>query len=131
MTRLLTSATLVCTAAMCAAVPAVAQPPAPCLRQIEMYSFDAVPGNKSLIVTTRDHARYRVNFQIPCHDLQFHLGLKFKTFGTSNLSCVARGDQVLARDPAGPGFCMIQSVQMQTPELDKLDADAKAAKAKP
>jgi hypothetical protein len=117
---------------MCAAVPAFAQAPTdkPCLRQINMYSFNAVPGNKSLIVETRDHRRYRVNFQIPCHDLQFHMGLRFKTFGTSNLSCVERGDQVLSRDVGGPGFCMIQSIQYQTPDLDKADAMAAAARAK-
>jgi len=91
---------------MCAAVPAMAQPPAPpaakpaCLTQINMWSFDAVPGNKSLIVTTRDHQRYRVNFQAPCYNLQYHMGLRFKTFGTSNLSCVERGDQVLVHDVA-------------------------------
>ena len=116
---------------VCAAVPAAAQtPPAKaCLTQINMWSFDAVPGNRSLIVTTRDHQRYRVNFQAPCYNLQWHLGLRFKTFGSSNLACIQRGDQVLMRDQAGPNFCMIQSVEYQTPALDKADADAKAAKA--
>ena len=117
---------------VCAAVPATAQTPPPkaCLTQIAMWSFDAVPGNRSLIVTTRDHQRYRVNFQAPCYNLQWHLGLRFKTFGSSNLACIQRGDQVLMRDQAGPNFCMIQSVEYQTPALDKADADAKAAKAR-
>lgn len=120
---------------VCAAVPALAQSLAPppakaCLTQINMWSFDAAPGNKSLIVTTRDHQRYRVNFTVPCYNLQWHMGLRFKTFGTSNLSCVERGDQVLMRDVGGPGFCMIQSVQYQTPDLDKADAMAAAARAK-
>ena len=128
MQRFLTTAIL-----LCAAVPALAQPPAdkPCLRQINMYSFDAVPGNRSLIVEARDHRRYRVNFQVPCYGLQFHLGLRFKTFGTSNLSCVERGDQVLMHDVGGPGFCMIQSVQYQTPDMDRADAAAKAARSRP
>ena len=113
---------------LCATVPSFAQSPdKPCLQQINMYSFDPVPGNRSLIVIDQRRRRYRVNFQAPCHDLQFHMGLRFKTFGTSNLSCVERGDQVLARDVGGPGFCMIQSVQYQTPDMDKADAMAAAA----
>ena len=116
---------------VCAAVPAFAQPPAtPCLQQVNMYSFDPVPGNRALIVTDRGHLRYRVNFVAPCYNLQYHLGLRFKTFGTSNLSCVSRGDQVLVRDVAGPPVCMIKSVEYQTPALDKADADAAAARKK-
>ena len=75
-----------------------------------------MPGNRALIVESPgNHRRYRVNFQVPCFGLQYHLGLRFKTFGTSNLSCVERGDQVLMRDVGGPGFCMIQSVRVPDP----------------
>ena len=113
---------------LCATVPSLAQAPdKPCLQQINMFSFDPVPGNRSLIVVDNRRRRYRVNFQGPCHDLQWHIGLRFKTFGTSNLSCVERGDQVLARDVGGPRFCMIQSVVYQTPDMDKADAMAAAA----
>ncbi len=134
MKRLFAAAILVC-----AAVPALAQPPAAspvpsgpaCLRQINMYSFDPVPGNRALIVVDRSRVRYRVNFQVPCYNLQYKLGLRFKTFGTSNLACVERGDQVLVRDVATPGFCMIQSVEYQTPALDQKDAADAAARKKP
>ena len=108
--------------------PALAQPPAPqptqppCLQQINIYSFDPVPGNRSLIVTDRARKRYRVNFMGVCGGLQFNMGLAFKTRGAGRLSCVSRGDSVIHRDPAGPPECIIRSVEWQTPALDKADA---------
>ncbi len=62
-----------------------------------MYDFKPVPGNRSLIVIDRCGERYRVNFIGQCFDLQYPLGLRFKTNGTSNLSCVSKGDSVLFR----------------------------------
>jgi hypothetical protein len=131
MTRYLLTAVLVCSA-----VPALAQPPAQlsaaptepaCLRQINMYDFKPVPGNRSLIVIGRDRQRYRVNFIGQCYDLQYPLGLRFKTNGTSNLSCVSKGDSAMFRDPARPGICIIRDVQYQTPALDQQDAAQAAA----
>ena len=57
MTRYLLTAAL-----LFSAVPAIAQPPAQsappsdpaCLRQINMYDFKPVPGNRSLIVIGRE-----------------------------------------------------------------------------
>jgi len=126
---------LTMTGFLCLGVPALAQPPAaqppsqpPCLQQINIYSFDAVPGNRSLVVTDRAHRRYRINFMGICSGLQFNMGLAFRTRGTSNLSCIAKGDSVLHRDPAGPPECVIKSVEWQTPALDKADAEAKVAR---
>jgi len=111
---------------------AFAQPPAsvpaPCLRQVDIYSFDPVPGNRSLIVEDRAHKRYRVNFNGICTGLQFNLGVGFKTRGVGTLACLSRGDSILRRDPVGPRECFVQGVEWQTPALDKADAEAKAAK---
>jgi hypothetical protein len=125
---------LLTAALLFSAVPALAQAPAAppdpaCLRQVNMYDFKPVPGNRSLIVIGRDRVRYRVNFMGQCYDLQYPMGLRFKTNGTSNLSCVSRGDSVLFHDPARPGVCIIHDVQYQTPALDQQDA-ANAAAAK-
>ena len=118
------------------ATAALAQPPAPpasqsaepaCLRQVNMYDFKPVPGNRSLIVIDRGGKRYRVNFIGQCFDLQYPMGLRFKTNGTSDLSCVSKGDSVLFRDPASPGICIVRDVQYQTPALDRQDAAAAAA----
>jgi hypothetical protein len=130
MTRYLLTAAL-----LCSAVPAMAQQPGPsptptdppCLRQISMYDFKFVPGNRSLIVIDRSRRRYRVNFMSQCFNIQYSLGLRFKTNGTSNLSCVSKGDSVRFRDPASPGICIIRDVQYQTPALDQQDAAAAAA----
>src|SRR4051812_14919169 len=102
MTRILLIALLTCTAA-----PAFAQssqPPKPipsgpaCLRPINLYDFKPVPGNRSLIVIDQARQRYRVNFMGVCYNLQYHLGVAFKTRGTGQLSCVAKCDSVLIRD---------------------------------
>ena len=62
-----------------------------------------------------------------CYNLQYHLGLGFKTHGVGTLSCVAKGDQVVMRDEVGPNWGVIKENQYQTPELDKADAAAAAA----
>ena len=125
MTRLALSVLLACTAAnVCEAAQA---PAAPCLQQANMYSFDPVAGNRALIVTDVQRRRYRVNFIGRCFNLQYHIGLRFKTFGVSRLACVDKGDQVLIRDPV-VSSCIVKSVEWQTPALDQADA---AAKVKP
>jgi hypothetical protein len=131
MTRYLLTAALLCSAA-----PVMAQPPSPpagppaeppCLRQFTMYDFKIVPGNRSLVVIDLSGRRYRVNFIGQCYNIQYDLGLRFKTNGVSNLSCVSKGDSVLYRDPAGPGICIVRDVQYQTPTLDQQDAATAAA----
>src|SRR6478736_3653052 len=94
-----------------ASAPAFAQPlrpaePVPsepaCLRPINLYDFKTVPGNRSLIAIDRSRLRYRVNFMGICQNLQYHLGVAFKTNGTGNLSCISRGDSVIIRDAVTP-----------------------------
>jgi hypothetical protein len=127
MTRYRIAALFVCSIVQGLAVPAIAQPAPPpgpaCLQPINFYSFQPVPGNRSLVVTDRARKRYRLTFMGPCNNLDYHLALRFKTFG-SNLSCVSRGDSVYVRDVATPGQCVIKSVEYQTPALDQQDAQA-------
>jgi hypothetical protein len=125
---------LLIAALLCVSVPAIAQPAAqpvpsdpPCLRQRNIYDFKTVPGNRSLIVTDLARKRYRLNFVTTCYNLQYHLTLGFRTRGVGTLSCVERGDSVLQRDVVGPNQCLIQSVEYQTPALDKADVEAAAA----
>lgn len=118
------------------AVPTMAQdyrsaPPPPaekaCLRPVQIYDYQPAPGNKAIIVTTLDRKRYRLTFMGTCHDLQYHIGLRFKTFGVGGLSCVGRGDQIQMNDPVNPNPCIVQSVDYQTPALDQADASVAAA----
>jgi hypothetical protein len=135
MTRTLLITTLLCGAALSLEAPALAQPaglraaplaPA-CLRQRNIHDFQLVPGNRSLVVTDLARQRYRLNFMGKCYNIQHQFGLRFKTFGVGTLSCIARGDSVLLNDPVGPNECIVQSVQYQTPALDKADFDAAQA----
>ena len=98
-----------------------------CLRPFNLYDFQLVPGNRSLIVIDRGRQRYRLNFIGICYNLQYHLGLGFKTHGVGQLSCVAKGDSVIVRDVVTPAPCIIKEVQYQTVALDKTDAEAAAA----
>jgi hypothetical protein len=115
------------TAPVLAQTPAAPPAKRACLTQINIYDYQPVEGNRSLVVIDRSRQRYRVNFNAPCYNLQYHIGLRFKTFG-SNLSCLARGDSVLVRDRATPGQCFIKDIQVQTPAMDQADAAAALAK---
>jgi hypothetical protein len=134
MTRYLLSAALLAGTAWFTAVPALAQgtPAAPaaekaCLRPAQIYDYQPAPGNRAIIVTDLARKRYRLTFMGICRDLQFHIGLRFKTFGTGGLSCVGRGDQIQMNDPVNPNPCIVQNVDYQTPALDQTDAAAAAA----
>ena len=116
---------------VCVTLPVMAQPyreqdkrEAPCLRQRNIYDYQVVPGNRSLIVTDLSRQRYRLNFMGRCYNLQYHLGLAFKSRGVGTLSCIERGDEILMNDPVGPNQCIIQSVELQTRVLDQADAEA-------
>ena len=129
---------LMIAALLCASVPAVAQPSQPyppkpvpnepaCLRQRNIYDFQPVPGNRSLVVIDLARQRYRVNFIGACYNLQYHLGIGFQTHGAGGLSCVSRGDSVILRDAVTPAPCIIKDIQYQTAAMDQADAAAAAA----
>jgi hypothetical protein len=118
-------------AALCIAAPALAQPATPsaaCLQIGQVYDFKPVPGNRSLIVTDRFRRKYKLTFMGVCRDLQFNLGLAFKSFGTGQLSCIARGDQVISRQAVGMAdHCIINKIEAYTPAMEQADAAAAAA----
>jgi hypothetical protein len=110
------------------AVPAMAQPysdrtmrEAPCLRQRNIYDYQIVPGNRSLIVTDLSRQRYRLNFIGQCYNLQYQFGLAFRSRGVGTLSCIAPGDEVIKNDPVGPPQCIVKSVEYQTRAMDIAD----------
>lgn len=107
---------------------AFAQPPvkAPeCLRNVNIWDYAPVPGNRSLIVTDKSRRKYRVDFVAPCYNLQHQFGLGFKTFAPGALACVTRGDSVLMRDPVGPNQCIIDRVVPYTPAMEQADRAAR------
>jgi uncharacterized protein DUF6491 len=135
MTRSLLIAALLYTSVPAVAQPSQPYPPKPipaepaCLRQRNIYDFKPVPGNRSLVVIDLARQRYRVNFVGACYNLQYHLGIGFRTHGIGGLSCVSRGDSVIIRDVVSPAPCIIKDIQYQTAAMDQADAAAAAAKA--
>jgi len=133
MTRILLIALLMGTTAPAFAQSSQPYPPKPipnepaCLRPINLYDFKPVPGNRSLVVIDQSRQRYRVNFMGICYNLQYHLGVGFKSRGAGNLSCITKGDEVIVRDAVTPAPCIIKDVQYQTVALDQADAAAAAA----
>ncbi len=121
MTRYRIAALFVCSIVQGLAVPAIAQPAPPpgpaCLQPINFYSFQPVPGNRSLVVTDRARKRYRLTFMGPCYNLDYHLALRFKTFGL----CARRGDprpmrhQKRGISDAGPGPAGCRRALKETP----------------
>lgn len=130
---------LMAAALVCVSVPAIAQPygnrdrdrrEEPCLRQRNIYDFQIVPGDRSLVVTDIARQRYRLNFIGRCYDLKYNFGLAFRTRGVGTLSCVARGDSVYNSQALGAGKqCIVESVEYQTRALDRLDYEALQARS--
>ena len=85
-------------------VPAVAQSyngrDEPCLRNRNIYDYQVVPGDRSLVVRDIARKRYRINFLGQCYGLKYNMGLAFRTRGAGTLSCVTRGDSDAPSTPA-------------------------------
>jgi hypothetical protein len=97
-------------------MPAVAQnvPPltgTPCLRTGNIEDYHALADRRSLIVVDKQHKQYRLDFATVCESLQPQANLGFRTFGTSQYSCLARGDSVYSSNDVGANrLCRIQNI---------------------
>ena len=116
-------------AAGLAAMPAqAATGDANCIAPINFWSWKAVD-NRTVILTDRSRHDYKISLAPGCFDIAFNLNIGVKSFSTSRLQCISRGDQLIV--PAGGGsptqYCMIQSIDAYTPEMAHADAMAKAA----
>ena len=100
---------------------------ASCLEPIRLYSWNVV-NDRTVIVTDSARRNYKVSLMPGCFDLKFAFRLGFKAFSPSRLSCMARGDYVLAPGAAGMPRqqCPIDSIVAYTPEMQHADAVAKA-----
>ena len=107
---------------LCAGLSTSAWAQDSCLRSNQIDGFNALPGNKSLIVMDRFKKKFKISFFGACDDLDWNLTLGFKT--ASSLSCVAKGDQVLSRRVVGPvDRCRIEKVEPYTPAMQQADAE--------
>ena len=104
------------------ASPAAAQnsPPlsgTPCLQVANVAGYTPLPGRRSLVVTDKRGRQYRLDFTAVCEALQVRPDLGFRTFSTSQYSCVARGDSVYSSTDTGANrLCRIQAIEFYNEE---------------
>jgi hypothetical protein len=108
---------------------AVGQPPPAqgCLRNIDIWSFNAL-SDKTLIVENTRHQKYKLTLIGTCNGMQFKEKLAFKSIGGMQLSCLSRGDEVITHDIGMRNVCSITNIEPYTPAMDAADKAAKAAK---
>ena len=114
-----------------ATAPAYAASDPNCVAPINFWSWKALD-NKTVVITDRSRHDYKLSLAPGCFDIDFNLNIGVKSFSTSRLQCISRGDQLVV--PAGGGmprqYCMIQKVEAYTPEMAHADAVAKAMSQK-
>jgi hypothetical protein len=98
-----------------------------CLRQANIYSWNSL-NDTTVIVEDDFHQKFKLTLMSPCLNMQFKEHLGFKTFGGTALSCVSRGDEVIAGSQIGPQHCPISKIEAYTPDMEKADKNAAAAK---
>ena len=117
-----------------AAMPAAAQAigDSNCIAPINFDSWRALD-DKTVILTNRTRHDYKVSLAPGCFDLDFAMRIGIKSFSTSRLQCISRGDFLtVPRDVGFPGErCMITKVEAYTPEMAHADAVAKAMSKAP
>ncbi|HTQ12507.1 MAG TPA: DUF6491 family protein [Rhizomicrobium sp.] len=119
---------LLLAAGLCAlAAPALASPT--CLSVGQVYNWKVV-NDRTLIVEDEFHNRFRMDLLGPCPQLNFKERVGFKSVGGfSQLSCLGAGDHIFIRNfGTGPQICPIKSVVPYTPDMEKADKAAEAAK---
>ncbi len=97
-----------------------------CLRQANIYNWTSL-NDRTVIVEDDFHQKFKLSLLSPCLNMQYKERLGFRTFGGTALSCVSRGDDVIASSQIGPQHCPISKVEPYTPEMEKADKDAAAA----
>ncbi|HVZ68864.1 MAG TPA: DUF6491 family protein [Rhizomicrobium sp.] len=99
-----------------------------CLRVGQIYDWKA-QDNSTLIVEDTFHRKFKVDLLGSCINLTFKQRIGFASPGGTSLSCLTGGDSVFFRDSAlGKQKCSVKAVSAYTPEMEKADKDAEAAK---
>jgi len=111
-----------------ATLPAAAQTQS-CIAPINFDSWRSV-NDHTVVLTDKRRHDWRVSLAPGCFNLDFALGIGVKSFTTSRLQCISRGDYIVVpRDVGMPGErCMITKVEPYTAEMAHDDAVAKAMK---
>ncbi len=98
-----------------------------CLRQANIYNWNSL-NDTTVIVEDDYHTKFKLTLMTPCLNMQYKEHLGFKSFGGTALSCISRGDQVIAGSQIGPQHCPISKIEVYTADMEKADKAAAAAK---
>ena len=109
------------------ATPVFANPA--CLELSQVWSWKALD-DKTVIVEDNWHQKFKLSLMGYCPNLTFKENLGFKVIGGTGLSCISTGDEVISREQAiGAFHCPISHIVPYTPDMEKADKAAAAAKA--
>jgi len=107
--------------------PALANPA--CLEFGEIYNWK-VTDDKTLIVEDNFHNRFKVGLMGTCPGISFKERVGFKSPDAMRLSCLGPGDEVVIHNfGTGGQVCPIRTIVAYTPDMEKADQAAAAAKA--
>jgi hypothetical protein len=109
-----------------ACTPALANPT--CLQIGQIYNWKVLD-DKTLIVDDEFHNRFKLQLLGSCPNLSFKERVGFKSLGASQMSCLSRGDDVVVNNfGSGGQMCPIREIVPYTPDMEKADMAAAAAK---
>ena len=100
-----------------------------CLQFGRIYNWNVI-NDRTLIVEDETHKKFRLKLIGGCANLKFHESLGFESPGSTAISCLSPGDEVVTREFAtGRQDCAITHIETYTPEMERADkAAAQAAK---
>jgi hypothetical protein len=111
-------------------LPAAASAQQSCLVSAQIWSWKPLD-RKTLVVQDTIHRKFKVSLYAPCPGIDFNIGAAIQTRGNTALDCVGRGDVVIHRGYGIGNRCLIKSVELYTPAMQKEDAAAARAKVQP
>ena len=99
-----------------------------CLLISQIYTWKALD-DQTLIVEDNSHNKFKMSLMGYCPDLSFRERVGFNAIGGTQLSCLTSGDEVEVRSLGAQSHCPITSIVPYTPDMEKADKAAAAAKA--
>lgn len=101
-----------------------------CLEAGRIRSWKA-PDDRTLIAENRDGQKFKIAILGFCQDLDLvRQTIGFHTYDGSPLTCIRPGDHIFFADGTMSNRCFVKTIALYTPEMEKADKAAKAAKEK-
>ncbi len=101
-----------------------------CLEAGRIKSWTA-PDDRTMIAENRDGRKFKIDILGFCQDLDLvRQTMAFHTYDGSPLTCIRSGDHIFFADGTISNRCYVKNIALYTPEMEKADKAAKAAKEK-